>query len=234
MKKRRRRRNIATQPKQKPLNVVFCVPGNKFSRNFLTCWTNLVGFCYLNNINPMLSSAYNSNVYYVRNLCLRADERFGKDQPPFQGKIDYDYIMWIDSDMVFKPEDFTALINMKVDIATGIYKMADGELYSTVKICNDEYFLKNGHYEFLTDKLLEKEEDVFEVDYNGLGWMLVKRGVYENLDYPWFRPSWENIGKDIRTFTSEDVGFCRQAIKAGYRIYANKKIIIGHEKSCIL
>jgi len=218
----------------KPLRVVFCIPGNRFSNQFLISWTNLVGFCYLNNIEPMLSSAYNSNVYYVRNLCLRADERLGKDQPPFQGQIDYDYIMWLDSDMVFKPEDFTALLDMKVDIATGIYKMADGTLYSTVKDCNDEYFLKNGHYEFLTDELLEKEEDIFEVDYNGFGFMLVKKGVYENLEYPWFRPEWESIGEGIKTFTSEDVGFCRQAIKAGYKIKANKKVIIGHEKSCIL
>ena len=228
---KRRRRII--KPVE-PLKVVFCIPGNKFSNHFLTSWTNLVGYCYLNNIYPMLSSAYNSNVYYVRNLCLRADERLGKDQHPFQGKLDYDYIMWIDSDMIFKPEDFTALLNMKEDIATGIYKMADGELYSTVKDCNDKYFYKNGHYEFLTDKLLEKEEDIFEVDYNGFGWMLVKKGVYENLEYPWFRPVWENIGEGIETFTSEDVGFCRQAIKAGYKIKANKKVIIGHEKSCIL
>jgi len=29
------------------------------------------------------------------------DENLGQNQKPFQGKIDYDFIMWIDSDMVF-------------------------------------------------------------------------------------------------------------------------------------
>ena len=54
---------------------------------------------------------YTSNVYHVRNMCLGGDVTKGARQKPFQGNIDYDYIMWIDSDMVFKPEDFTALIN---------------------------------------------------------------------------------------------------------------------------
>ena len=92
---------------KKPLTVVFCITGGPFSHNFLKCWTALHGFCLQNNIKPILINPQSSVVYYARNLCLGGDVRRGINQKPFDGKIDYDYLMWIDSDMVFSVKDFT-------------------------------------------------------------------------------------------------------------------------------
>ena len=228
--KRRQKRRFRT----KPLTVVFCIPGRTFSNSFLNCWTNLLSWCLYNNITPILSNSYDSNVYYVRNKCLKADDRKGKSQKPFDGKLDYDYIMWIDSDMVFHPDQFKALIDMRTDIASGIYKMSNNTHYATVKDWDLEFFKKTGSFEFLTDEHLQTQKDVFPVEYNGFGWMLIKKGVLESLEYPWFRPLWQDIDDNVHTFTSEDVGFCQKAIEKGYKIYVNKKVIIGHEKSCVL
>ena len=82
-------------------------------------------------------------------------------------------------------------------------------------------------FEFLTKQHLEKLDDVFPVEYNGFGWMLIKKGVIESLEYPWFRPLWQKVDDNINTFTSEDVGFCQKALEKGYKIYANKNIVIG-------
>ena len=49
----------------------------------------------MNNINPILSNSYDSNVFFVRNKCLMGNVLNGIKQKPFQGKIDYDYIMWM-------------------------------------------------------------------------------------------------------------------------------------------
>ena len=59
------------------------------------------------------------------------------------------------------------------------------------------YFKKHGHYEFLSRRALlrrkKEEEPVIEVDYTGMGWMLVKKGVFEKMQYPWFTPDWQEM-----------------------------------------
>jgi hypothetical protein len=32
------------------------------------------------------------------------------------------------------------------------------------------------------------KEDLIEVAYTGIGFMLIKKGVFERLEYPWFKP----------------------------------------------
>ena len=91
------------------MRIVFCLPGNTFSDNFLKSWTELLMYLPKYGITPILSSSYNSVVYYVRNQCLGGSVLAGKNQHPFNGQ-NYDYIMWIDSDMVFTVDDFIGLL----------------------------------------------------------------------------------------------------------------------------
>ena len=56
------------------------------------------------------------------------------------------------------------------------------------------------------------------VDYSGMGWMLVKKGVIESIEYPWFAPVWQDFGNGIKGFTSADVAFCRRIKEQGYDI----------------
>jgi hypothetical protein len=89
------------------------------------------------NIQWGLSQKYHVNRYFVCNSCLGGSSTGGKNQKPFQGKVDYDYLMWIDSDQVFKPEDFLNLLKKaqetKVSILSGLYLMQGGDLFATVK-----------------------------------------------------------------------------------------------------
>ena len=221
----------------KPVNnkvVVFCVPGRVFSNNFLQSWSELIIWCNSNNITPLLKNEYNSVVYYARNLCLSGDTLKGINQKPFQGEIKYDYIMWIDSDMVFTPLDFKVLLDMDKPIASGMYKTEDKVNYATVIKMRKQDFIKNSTYEFLNNDTLKILPDTFQVDYTGFGWILFKKGVLETLEYPWFRPYWYNYGKNVKEFTSEDVGICKTLKEKGHKIVVNKNLIIGHEKSCIL
>jgi GT2 family glycosyltransferase len=66
-----------------------------------------------------------------------------------------------------------------------------------------------------------------------MGWMLVKKGVFESLEYPWFEPIRKHIG-DVVEFTMEDVAFCHKAIDKGYEIFIDPKVIVGHEKTIVL
>jgi len=220
--------------KEKQITIIFCVPGNRFSGHFLKAWTNLFVWCVNNNINPILSNHYDSNVYYARQKCLGPDSTRGSNQKPYNGKVKYDYLMWIDSDMYFSPQQLEGLLDMNKDIASGLYRMQDGKKFATVEKYNTKEYQENGEFTFLNDKLLEDKPDIFPVEYTGFGWVLIKYGVIEKMDYPWFRPEWMKMGENIEEFTSEDVGFCINAIKKGFKIYVNKNIIIGHEKSLII
>ena len=56
-------------------------------------------------------------VNFARCKCLGANVLRGPDQIPWDGKLKYDYQLWIDSDIVFNSEKFWQLILMDKDIA---------------------------------------------------------------------------------------------------------------------
>lgn len=217
----------------KPLTIVFCIPGNSFSGRFLECWTNTVHFCFKNNIQPVLSRHESCNIYYVRNMCLGADVSRGKDQKPFDGKLDYDYLMWIDSDIAWDPRLIGTLVSHEKDIIAGIYAMSGGQCIATCKDWDEDFFKKNGYFQFLNLKDVEGKSGLIEVSYTGFGFMLIKKGVFENMEYPWFRPVMKQIGNAV-DFCMEDVGFCLTAKERGYKIFIDPQVRVGHEKKVVL
>jgi len=160
----------------------------------------------------------------------------GVDQKPFDGKVDYDYIMWIDSDMVFKPEDFFKLLEHDKDIVSGMYKMSDDVNYATVETMDEEFFEEWMYYQFMQDKDIEaKKGQLFKVDYTGMGWMLCKYGVFEKMKYPYFYPRkkvWKKYGWE--EFVWDDVEFCMRVRELGHDIWIDPKIRIGHEKIVVM
>jgi hypothetical protein len=171
-------------------------------------------------------------------MCLGGDNLRGIDQKPFGGQLDYDYIMWIDSDVVFTPDHFFKLLQDDKDITSGLYMMADNTHYATVEDWDDEFFLKHGHFQFLNREMVQaKQGKLFTADYTGFGWVLIKKGVFESLQYPWFQPVWTeyNInGKIVRDFTMEDVAFCKMIKEKGYDVWIDPSVIVGHEKMVVL
>lgn len=108
------------------MNIIVCIPGNTFSSEFLHSWTLFLGECFRRNVKVILSNKYTSNVYFVRSMCLGGDLLCGTSQKPFQGKIEYDYILWIDSDISFTFSDFKKLLDVKKDVVSGLYLMDGG------------------------------------------------------------------------------------------------------------
>ena len=217
--------------------VVFCLPGRSFTNNFLTSWSELLLWCINNGITPLMVNRYSPNLYYVRNMCLGGNTVAGIHQKPFSGQVKYDYLMWIDSDVVFTPKQFVDLLEMNKPIASGLYMMHDNVHYATVEEMNDDIYRKNGHYKFLTREDLKNKVGPFPVDYTGFGWMLIKQGVFEELEYPWFRPLWSDFSTEtttIQEFCMEDVAFCKLVKEKGYPVWIHPNVIVGHEKMMIL
>jgi len=217
--------------------VLFCLPGKEYSGNFLKCWTNLLVACLRKGIVAHVSQHHSPVVYFVRNMCLGGDYSYGVKQEPFQGKLDYDYIMWIDSDILFTPENFFSLLEHDKDIVSGLYMMADNQHYAVSENWSDDKKIQNGDFDFVTREKLAEKDGLFKVAYSGLGWMLVKKGVFESLEYPWFRPMWTEItdgDKIIKDFAGEDATFCKMVAEKGFDVWVDPKVVVGHEKKMII
>lgn len=212
------------------MKIVFCLTGSSFEAGFLDSWTKLLIHCYQRGITPIYSRKYSSVVYYARNMCLGGDVLRGIKQLPFDGKFDYDYTMWIDRDQVFEPKDFDRLLSHNVDVVGGLYK-SNQHLYNAVEHWDLNYFKKHGTFQFMTPQDLNgRRNQLIEVAYNGFGFTLVKREVFEQIQYPWFSPEHTQIDGNIWDFSSEDVGFYMKLKRFGIKGYIDPKVIVGHDK----
>jgi hypothetical protein len=241
--------NFATTPTQKPhVKVVFCIPGREFTANFLQSWTKLCNALYQNGISFVLSNTYSPCVFYARSATLRAHVLRGRHQKPFNEEITYDYLMWIDSDIVWEPQDFFALLermerNKHIDLLSGVYMMQDGVHTTIVDKWDEDYFQNNGSFQFLMKedlerKLLEKETKdnggLFTGIYAGFGWLMVRFGVFEKIEYPFFKPIFHELKNGIYDFSSEDASFFLEMKEKGVTLYIDPKIIVGHEKMVVI
>lgn len=71
---------------------------------------------------------------------------------------------------------------------------------------------------------------LFEVGYIGMGFTYIKREVIEKMTYPYFDFVWHTNKKYKKgqKMMGEDVYFCRKAKEAGFGVWADSTIEIGH------
>jgi hypothetical protein len=118
------------------------------------------------------------------------------------------------------------------DVTAGLYMMEDMENFAVVKEWDEEFFKKNGTFEFVKATTVF-EDQYLPVAYAGMGWMLVRSGVMEKLKYPWFYGPLQTIGQ-AQDMMSEDVAFCRSLAASGTQVYVDTSIRVGHQKKVIL
>lgn len=207
---------------------MFCIPGTRFSYHFLHSWTNLYIWCKNNNIEPVLHQATDPDIYVARNRCLGAEFLDSPQRKPFNGER-YDYIMWIDSDQTFQPEDFAKLLSRKKKIVSGLYLLQSKPMYACVEHWDEEIYRKYGGFQQLTPESIKGKKELISVAYNGLGFCLMQQGVLESIQYPWF-PYLRIPIADHKHTLPEDVGLFYRLRKAGFTIYADPTVLVGHEK----
>jgi hypothetical protein len=67
--------------------------------------------------------------------------------------------------------------------------------------------------------------DLIEVDATGTGCIFYDMRVFRDVRYPWFKTRRQKNGKPI----GEDIGFCSKLKRAGYKIFVDTSIQIGHK-----
>lgn len=265
--------------RMKGKTVVFCLPGRQFSAEFLKSFVSLCFEVVQNGMSIQISNDYSSMVNFARCKVLGANVTKGRWQQPWQGRLNYDIQMWIDSDIQFKPkqfweicdtaffeaplednadinewpycqlsdEDLEQLDHSQLDvrrekirrlnlqgnpIVSGVYLTEDGYTTPVAHWIDDgEEFIRNGgtmkHENIET---ILKRSKPFEASFVGGGWLLIKKGVFENMAYPWFGPKLQTFENGITDFCGEDVGFCLDAKELGIRVVVDPRICVSHEK----
>lgn len=224
---------------------IFCLPGNKFSANFTL---NLIRF---NNelikagAEIMISQGYSPEIHQLRSSIAGGSCEFGLYQRPFAHQFleddYYDYMLWIDSDIIFSLESFEELVLMNKQIASGWYKMSNGlpvvgnfirrKLKFTKKNFPLPLYDKDTIYHCSNSTEVETATEPFIVDWAGMGWMLMKRGVLEELKFPWFAPKIVRYNlPDSYEVLSEDLSFALSLKEAGIDIWVHPGVRVGHEK----
>lgn len=243
----------AIKERMRGKTIVFCLPGRGCSFIFLKAFVQLCFDLVQNGMGIQISQDYSSMVNFARCKCLGANVLRGPKQVPWDGKLEYDYQLWIDSDIVFNTEKFWQLCDVsfpaeaigedgtvdetkKKGITAGWYATEDGVTTSVAHWLEEDDFRKNGgvmNHE--TVESISKRRKPFTVDYTGFGWVLIQKGVFENLEYPWFAPKMQVFESGaVQDMCGEDVSFCLDAKEAGFEIWCDPRIRVGHEKTRII
>ena len=245
----------AIKARMRGKTIVFCLPGRGCSYTFMKNFVQLCFDMVQNGMSIQISQDYSSMVNFARCKCLGANVLRGPDQIPWDGKLNYDYQLWIDSDIVFDTNKFWQLCDVALPasaideegneipgedhpISAGWYSTEDGRTTSVAHWLEEDDFRNNGgvmNHEMVDG--IQKRKKPFTVDYTGFGWVMIRKGVFENkeMKYPWFAPKMQVFESGaVQDMCGEDVSFCLDAIEAGYEIWCDPRIRVGHEKTRVI
>ena len=233
--------------------IVFCLHGRMVSYTYLKNFVQLCFDLVQNGMSIQISQDYSSMVNFARCKCLGANVLRGPKQIPWDGKLNYDYQLWIDSDIVFNSEKFWQICDValpanavnedgtvenekKRAISAGWYCTEDGNTTSVAHWLDEEDFRSNGgvmNHE--TIERISKRRKPFTVDYTGFGWLLIEKGVFESLEYPWFAPKMQVFESgEVQDMCGEDVSVCLDAKELGFEIWCDPRVRVGHEKTRVI
>ena len=130
----------------------------------------------------------------------------------------FDYVLWLDDDMVFGPDLLEKLIEDDVDMAAGLFVQRrypyEPAIWKKI-VCGDEG-RENERYEDYP------ENELFEIDACGMAAVLVKTEVIRKVYETYYR-TFEPISG-----YGEDISFCIRAKNCGFKLWCDSRIKVGH------
>jgi len=215
------------------VTIAFCIPGKAQSMEFTESWTNLVVYMVKRNIDFYLHQYYSADIYDCRNNLVTEEAHIPWEMMPvFLGKP-YDYMMWIDSDIGFKPEDVMKLVNTGQDVISGVCPMGPTMRCPAGRFGYDEYGQPSLDYISIAELDNVDQDTLIPVEFAGYGFIAVKQGVFEAMEYPWFRTTIrKHAGREVNP--SEDLGWCIRAREKGFKVWLYPGVRLTHNKELCL
>ena len=151
----------------------------------------------------------------------------GSKRKLFQ-KHNFDYFLSVDADVSFSVSSVLMLIDRDVDVVAAAYNQRSsitGELCPRLTCGKWNRFPGDIR---ASDFLDTKTTGLVEVDTVGLGCTLIKKRVFELLEYPYFR---ENIvvHDDEALLLADDLSFSLNCQRRGIRLYCDADVRAAHD-----
>lgn len=165
---------------------VFCFYDLNYTPEFLKSWVGLCNFLNKKNIKFLLTQGQSCNAFYAKQMCLGGSVLAGSKQKPFQGRLNYEYLVFLSGDISFTVKDFVSLYTKANNL---------GLSFISAKV-RDRYKLSSSFI-----------NNVAIADHSEFDMTLIKRGVFEKLTYPWFKP---HVSKKAKDMNFVDVDICKR------------------------
>lgn len=148
-----------------------------------------------------------------------------------------DYVLMVDSDVTVPCNALVNLMAHDVDVCSGFYMHRDSSTNAVserTSICKLEkpdggyYFGYPTESQWTIAELREKREageHLIEIHGGGMGCILIRTSVFNEVPYPWF--DWVDYGQGIGML-SEDLFFCESCRNEGIKLYADTRVACGH------
>ena len=132
---------------------------------------------------------------------------------------DYDWVLWLDADMVFDEDIYDKLKETGKDFVTGLYMGRHGKnlpcVFNTIDPPNRKVSINWA-------KALEPIEGC------GFGCVLIKTDILKDVF-----ARYETCFRPVPKF-GEDIAFCSRALERGYDIWQANNVLVGHIAQCIV
>jgi hypothetical protein len=152
-----------------------------------------------------------NQIAHQRNLV--AQQMLVQDRP---------WVLFVDNDCIPPPGAIERLLSHDLPLVSG----ACVERVAPFDLCAIRSFEPFTRYR-ATD--LKGQTEPFPVVAAGTGCLLVRREVFLALGAPWFR-----CGQLSADLLAEDTDFCLRAAEAGFPVYLDPLVKVGHDVRCVL
>ena len=127
-----------------------------------------------------------------------------------------EYVLFADSDQVYNPDYHLKLIEADKDIIGA--PITKRSIPYTLNISLQK---ENGTFAPVAEF---PEDKIFPIDGIGMGFTLIKTKVFKEMKEPWF--DFLTLPNDVRL--GEDLSFCHKAKRAGFEIWTDPRLNVGH------
>lgn len=154
------------------------------------------------------------------------------------------HLFFIDSDIVWSPQDFVKVLRSDKDVSCAAYSKKNIDFLKVATGNQDEPAASRG-LDFNINCILKQENGLLQVSESATGFMCIKRetlaGMASRLPDLWAMNDIQgtNISRyaclfstdtceKSRRFLSEDYAFCKRATQCGYEIYVDPSVPLVH------
>ena len=163
-----------------------------------------------------------SNVPRARNAMINREKSIHVRQT-LEG---FDWFLCVDADTGFTLDNVRQLLAHDKDIVSGAYR----HKHDASRLVAGWWTQMPG-LSTMNDRVPVDKTGLFEVDWVGAGFLLIRREVFERTDYPWFTAMeirFKMDGEECSQVVSDDLGFCMKMGHAGEKIFLDADCRVDH------